>query len=270
MIKLAVLIATYARDDPEALSAALISIIHQEIPIDHTINIYLGIDGPIGHELESVINGYTSHLHQIVRSTNNEGLASTLNKLIRCLGEEDFVFRMDADDICLPLRFRYQLDFLREHLDIDIVGTDIIEWDRATNSRRLVSFAHDHEDALRKIVRRVPVAHPTVCFRRQVFNKVPGYPEITGNEDIAMWFECLRKGIRFGNVHLPLLQFTINESFWSRRSVAKALTEFNCYLRGIWHLHKFTWRYIYPIARFFVRISPVWLMKILYNSSFRT
>lgn len=269
MTSLAVLIATYSRDEPAFLEAALSSVLEQHLTIDHVIHVYLGIDGPIGTELEAIIDRFSSRLHCIVRSPVNEGLAATLNKLISHLGDEPFVFRMDADDLSLPQRFQRQIDFMREHSDVDIVGTDITEWDRTTDRRRLVVFARDHKDAIRKISRRVPVAHPTVCFRRRVFDIVPQYPMVSGNEDIAMWSECLLKGLRFGNVHEPLLQFTINASFWSRRSFSKALSEFKCYVKVIWHLHGFTWLYIYPFARLLVRVSPRSVSKFLYDSSAR-
>ena len=269
MINSAVLIATYERDDPVLLDIALRSVLDQTLPEGHNVRVYLGVDGPISPQLETVIANFDEQLHHIIKSPFNEGLAATLNKLINCLEDESFVFRMDADDLSLPLRFWRQLDHLGQHSDVDIVGTDIIEWDAANDSRRIVTYARDHEDAKRKISRRVPVAHPTVCFRRRVFDVVPHYPMVPGNEDIAMWFECLSKGIRFGNVHEPLLQFTISEGFWSRRRFTKAISEFRCYVTGIWFLNKYTLDYIYPLARFILRLGPQWLSRLAYNSKFR-
>lgn len=269
MTSLAVLIATYHRDDHILLDAALRSVLDQQLLARPAVHVYLGVDGPIGPELEAVIETLSPRIHCVVRSQFNKGLAATLNELIDRLGDESFVFRMDADDLSLPLRFQRQIDFLQNHPDVDIVGTDITEWDCTTGRRRLITFARDHDDAVRKISRRVPVAHPTVCFRRSVFDAVHQYPLVSGNEDIAMWFECLRNGLRFGNVHQPLLQFTINSEFWARRSFAKAFSEFKCYVRGIWQLQGWTWHYVYPVARLLVRVSPWWVSKFLYGTSAR-
>lgn len=270
MSSLAVLMAVYRHDDPILLDIALRSTLGQQLPIDHKIHLYLGVDGPIGPELEAIVASHAEQLHRIVRSPDNEGLAATLNKLIRVLGDESYVFRMDADDLSLPTRFRTQLDFLLNHPDVDIVGTDIIEWDRVSGQRRQVAFARDHADAVRKISRRVPVAHPTVCFRRHVFDTVPQYPSVPGNEDIAMWFECLRAGLRFGNVHESLLLYSIGANFWSRRSFAKAMSEFRCYASGIWMLHGYSWQYVYPVARLLVRICPRFISKLLYDTTMRS
>lgn len=269
MIALAVIIATYYRDDPALLDTALRSVLDQQLPNDYSVHIYLGIDGPLSVELEAVVERISPQIHRIVRSELNEGLAATLNKLIREIEDEAFVFRMDADDVSLPHRFQQQLDFLEKNPNIDIVGTDIIEWNRTTGHRRIVAFAFDHDEAVRKISRRVPVAHPTVCFRRRVFSAVQQYPAVSGNEDIAMWFQCLKNNLRFGNVHEPLLQFTIDEKFWARRSFGKAFSEFKCYVRGIWHLNGFTWQYAFPIARLLVRLSPKWVSQFLYRTSAR-
>lgn len=268
MINLAVLIATYEKDDPVLLDIALRSVLNQSLPECHGIHVYLGVDGPINPRLESVIANFDEQIHCVIKSPSNEGLAATLNKLINCLEDEIFVFRMDADDLSMPLRFWRQIDYLNLHSDVDIVGTSIIEWDATNNSRQIVTFARDHDDAKKKISRRVPVAHPTVCFRRRVFDVVPYYPMVPGNEDIAMWFECLSKGLRFGNVHEPMLQFTINAGFWSRRSFKKSFSELRCYLAGIWALNKCTLDYIYPLARFIMRLSPQWVSKLAYRSKF--
>lgn len=270
MIYLAVFLAIYKNDDDELFDRAIQSIFDQNIPVGYEIRIYLGIDGPIGNNLERVIKKYEEKIYLIYRSNSNQGLAKTLNSLILNLESEAFIFRMDSDDFSLPNRFRNQLKFFKNHPDIDIVGTDIHEWDFESNIYRFVSYAFNHDDAFRKITRRVPVAHPTVCFRRSVFSVVDKYPEVRENEDIAMWFNCMKAGLRFGNVHKPLLIFSLNKSFWDRRSFPKALKEFKCYMRGIWMLYGFSWRYIFPILRLLLRISPTFLSKFLYKSRLRS
>ncbi len=269
-INIAVLISVYRNDNSELFYNALQSIINQKLPANFVTRIYLGVDGPIDSELESVIECSKGHIYYTLRSLSNIGLAAILNKLIQHLNNETLIFRMDSDDISMPDRFISQINFLNDHPDVDIVGTDIIEIDVVSNIQRIVSFAIDHDDAIRKIPLRVPVAHPTVCFRRHVFSLVPQYPHINGNEDIAMWFACINKGLRFGNVHTPLLKFTINQNFWSRRSFSKSVSEFHCYCFGIWKMHKLTWLYIFPFIRLLVRLSPQWVSKFLYYSKIRS
>jgi hypothetical protein len=149
--------------------------------------------------------------------------------------------------------------------DVDILGTDIVEVDETTGSRRVIQFPAGSEDVILSIARRVPVAHPTACFRRRVLDHVGGYPLSPGNEDIALWFACLREGFRFDNVRQPLLEFRITEGFWARRSLRKAFRELGCYTRGIWATNRWTWRYAYPLARFAMRVAPQWASHLAYG-----
>lgn len=135
--------------------------------------------------------------------------------------------------------------------------------------RRLVNFARSHEDAVRKIHWRVPVAHPTVCFRRSVLQTLGGYPPTPMNEDVALWFECIAHGFKFGNLQEPLLDFTVSESFFKRRGSKKAFGEFLVYTRGIWKIFGLTWKYIIPMIRLVFRLLPTSLQKQGYQSNFR-
>ena len=159
--------------------------------------------------------------------------------------------------------------FLEATPDIDILGTAI--WERSSDgTRRLVRFAKGPEDSRRRIDRRVPVAHPTVCMRRRVLDRVGSYPERRGNEDISMWFKCLAAGFRFSNLPDPWLDFTVTDAFWKRRSVRKAFIEFQSYAEGIWCLDGLTWRYLFPLARLLLRLSPERVSRWLYASHLRT
>lgn len=264
----AVLMALYGGDHPDLFERALISVLKQTLPHNFELHVYLGIDGPISPELESVVKKYETQLYLVSRSTENIGLARTLNRLISARGSELYFFRMDADDVSLPGRFFAQLTYLETRLDIDILGTAINEC-TSEGSRRLVHFAKGPEESRRNIYWRVPVAHPTVCIRRRVFDWVNNYPVHRGNEDIAMWFKCLEQGFRFDNLSDAWLDFTITDSFWKRRSIHKSFVEFQTYVEGIWRLDGITWRYIFPLARLLFRLSPKWLSQILYASRLR-
>lgn len=266
-LSIATLISVYGGDAPPLLAAALDSILAQQFTRDVTSRIYLAIDGPVSDDMERVIFERSDRIHRIVRIGRNGGLARALNSLIVQLNDEDFVFRMDADDVSLPTRYQTQLDRFQCDPPVHILGTDIVEHDEATGCKRLVSFAHDHEDAIAKLSWRVPVAHPTVCFRREVLRAVPAYPTTGTNEDVAMWFRCAHAGFRFANVHEPLLEFRISSNFWRRRSVGKAFSELRCYFGGIWLLEGVTWKYVLPILRFGLRLAPLGVVKWAYKST---
>lgn len=257
------LLPVYFGDEPEALDRALSSIVNQRFTRPVLSRLYVGVDGPVPEPLEQVLAHWQASIFRIERLPRNMGLASVLNRLIHVLAEEALVFRMDADDHSMPERYQKQIDYLEEHLDIDIVGTDILEVDTLHRKTKRIAFG-GNGDVRKELCRRVPVAHPTVCFQRHVLDRIGGYPDRRGNEDVAMWFRCAQEGFRFGNVREPLLKFTVNADFWKRRGWSKAFGEFRCYTQGIVQLHGLTWRLLYPVARLIMRILPASLSRTLY------
>ena len=269
-VPVATLMSVYAGDRPDQFSEALASVLQQELDSTVESRIYLGVDGPVPQALDRAIAQHADRLFLVFRADRNRGLARTLNALISHLHDEQFVFRMDADDIALPQRYRHQLEYMRRHPDIDILGTAITEFDEASGDERVVHFARGPEDAVARIHKRVPVAHPSVCIRRRVFSAIPGYPTHGTNEDVALWFECIARGFRFDNLTDSLLRYRVSDNFWKRRGVHKALSELTCYLRGIRAVRgPLTLDYLFPLMRFLLRLSPRFVSRLAYRSSFR-
>ncbi|MFQ3251757.1 MAG: glycosyltransferase involved in cell wall biosynthesis [Loktanella salsilacus] len=269
MIIVAVLIGLYGRDDAQKFETALLSVAYQELPRDHILHIYIGVDGPLTEALEEILARHVDKIFLISRSDANIGLAKTLNRLITLRGDEEFFFRMDADDESLPGRFKAQLAYLELNPAVDILGTAILECVEGSEPR-LVRFAKGPDDARRNIAWRVPVAHPTVCMRRIVLDRVHSYPDRRGNEDVSMWFKCFENKMRMDNLPDAWVRFNITSDFWERRSTKKAFSECGAYLEGIWRLDGITWRYAYPFARLIFRLSPKWISKQVYASRLRS
>jgi glycosyltransferase involved in cell wall biosynthesis len=269
-MNVAVIMSVYRMESPQLFARAIDSVLNQDVDPSVRIKVYLGVDGDVPQELRDVIKSYESRIYRVIWFEKNRGLARVLNDLIAALEGEDFVFRMDTDDFSYPNRFQRQLAYLQAHPDVDILGTSIVEVGEGTKAPRVIHFSRESERSARRyIARGVPVAHPTVCFRGEVFKKICGYPTVRNNEDIALWFLCLRNGLKFENLREPLYEFTVNKDFLRRRGLEKAFTEFLVYARGIWILHGFTFDYFYPIARFMLRLSPRFVQNFAYQSTLR-
>ena len=266
-VRIATLIAVCGNDSAISFAKALRSIIEQKFTRPISPRIYLAIDGPINTDIEQIVSVYAQNLHFIFRTDEKRGLAMALNSLIRHLADEEFVFRMDSDDESLPERYQKQIDKMLVDNDIDILGTSIIEVEqrRGGTRQRVVTFCRGPEDAVKNLCWRVPVAHPTVCFRRSVFRKIDAYPDLPANQDIALWFKCAKLGLKFDSLAEPLLKFNVNEDFWRRRGFKRAANEFRIYFCGVWSLHGFSWRLVPPICRLALRLMPTWMMRKAYD-----
>lgn len=263
--QLAVIMSVYHRDNPTQIREALDSIFSQSILNMDQIRLYLAVDGPVGPEIDQVIAEYESNIFRMFRLEANGGLAAALNILVQNLEGEPFIFRMDADDVSLPDRFEKQVSFMDRNPNIDILGGAILEFGEASPAARLVQYPLTNSAARRQIAFRSPVAHPTVCFRRRVFDTVGMYPEIKGNEDIAFWFKCMKAGMVFANLPDPVLRFRVSPGFWARRGLQKAQSELGCYLRGMNAIEGPSFRMAFPIMRFLFRLTPAPMRKLAYS-----
>jgi glycosyltransferase involved in cell wall biosynthesis len=228
----------------------------------------LGIDGPISSELLRAIDTVRPEIKLLVPFEHNRGVAAVVNDIILQLADEQFVFRMDADDESYPDRLQRQLDFMHSNPDIDLLGTALTER-RSDGPSRIVRFPEFHDEAISNLYWRVAIANPTVCFRRKVLDETGGYPIENLSEDLAMWFKCAKRGYRFANLQEPLLYFTIDENFWARRSVNRAWREYLVWTKGIWDLHGASWRLTLPLVRLAFRMSPKFFRRFAYGLALR-
>ena len=264
-MNVATLICVYGRDDPVLFERALVSIFEQKDIDGITHAVFLGVDGPISEQLECVVDKFRSKIFKIVRNGRSLGLAKALNILINDVLEFDFVFRMDADDFSYPYRYRRQLDFMASNPEVDVLGAAIREVsDKGSN---IVFFPLTPVEASNKIYYRVPLAHPTACIRNSVF-KSYRYPDSFCNEDLALWINLDKENYKFSNLPEVLLDFTVSQSFWSRRSVKKSVGEFILFWSVFQYKDVFIANRLLPVLRFILRISPSFISKFVYNSGF--
>lgn len=269
-MKISVLMSVYHADNSQHLEEALDSIWVDQIRKPDEI--VLVEDGPLGSDLEDVIENFQNKSEAPVinlKLERNSGLASALNKGVTvCSG--DLIARMDADDISAPERFKLQHDFFTSNPETDILGAAIQEF--SGDQKKLLTRYYPENLLLAKkyIPRASPFAHPTVVFRRKIFDAGFRYSEQTAScEDIELWFRLLAAGYNFSNLPIVLLNFRISNEFAGRRSSAKAVSELKVYWSGVIKLFGWNWRLIFPLARFAMRLTPKFVINYLYKSRIR-
>jgi len=65
-----------------------------------------------------------SRIENCRHQSANEGIGASLNRGLQ-LCQSEYVARMDADDISLANRFKYQVEYLDAHPDVVMLGTQI-------------------------------------------------------------------------------------------------------------------------------------------------
>ena len=110
---------------------------------------------------------------------SNRGIAPTSNFGIR-QARAEFVGRLDADDIAVPTRFERQVDYLRRHPEVAVVGSTAIHISEEGETLGLsIAGPPDTEtfEQLRRDGEVTMVLNGTSMIRRSVFESIGGYDE---------------------------------------------------------------------------------------------
>jgi glycosyltransferase involved in cell wall biosynthesis len=134
----------------------------------------------------------------IIRMPRNQGITRALNTGLAWLQQRRdalFVARLDCGDICATTRFERQVAFLRQHPDIDLVGSWCIFTNYATGLSYRYSTPTEHKSIARGMYFRNIFIHPTVMWRSEIVEKAGIYPESFPHaEDYGFFYEIINKG----------------------------------------------------------------------------
>lgn len=219
MAALVVIMSVYKNDKLKFLKESVQSILNQTFS---QFDYYIAFDGPVASDIDNYITSIVDSRIRLFRLVKNEGLANTLNYLLKIiLNNPDYqlIARMDADDISLSERFAKQLAFLSENPDIACVGCWYQEIDESGKHLADRKLPIDHASLKKRYYTRTPFAHSSVIYRRQLIEKSGLYPTDTVlMEDNVLWGKALKEGFRFANVPEYLLKFRKDKLFYIRRS----------------------------------------------------
>ncbi|KAB3522667.1 glycosyltransferase [Corynebacterium sp. zg254] len=234
-----VLLTTYHRTRPEDLTWALRSLQEQTLPAAQVVIV---ADGPIGEDLRHIIEDFTTTYsatggtaHSVFTPRNQGSAAASNEGLPHCT--EEFIARLDSDDLAAPTRFEKQIQFLRGNPTIDVLGTSVAEFDDAlwaswiknkdahtaihtltqmgTTSRVL---PETHRQIVRYARINSPLNHPSVMMRREALEEVGGYQPVHLMEDYDLWARMIAAGKTLHNLPEPLTYFRASEAMFDRRT----------------------------------------------------
>jgi glycosyltransferase involved in cell wall biosynthesis len=171
-------------------------------------------------ELLLVDDGSTDESLQIAQSIDdprvrllpsdgkNRKLAARLNQIARNARGE-YLARMDADDLCHPLRLERQLRFLREHPEVDIVGgaSCILDPQGRPAKKFVVSLTHE-QIFKRKFTSGISVVHPCLFAKTEWWRRWPYDENNYRSQDYELWLRTCKDNV-FAN--MPGIYYYTNE-----------------------------------------------------------
>jgi len=167
---------------------------------------------------EEVIKSFSDSRIIYEKNDSNKGLVYTLNKGVdKAVGK--YIARMDGDDICMPERFRKQIDYLEQNGKVDVLATIVTLIDENDQVKGIwpADLKNIHEKEIR---RQLPkdncIAHPTVIGKVSVFKKYKYNQTQSQSEDYDLWLRLLNDNVIIHKLGEPLLLHRILPGSFTR------------------------------------------------------
>lgn len=215
--KYSVLMSVYINEKPKYLKEAINSMLNQTVPPDEFVIIE---DGCLTKELELVIEEYKSkykNLFKIIKIKTNVGLAKALATGIKACKNE-YIARMDSDDIAISERCEKELKILNENKQIDVVGSIVANFDNNIDNIMCYHILPENNSDIYEFAKkRNPCIHSSIMMKKSKVLEVGNYSGNLYFEDYDLWIKMLRKGYQFYNIQDVLIYMRTEESFFKRR-----------------------------------------------------
>jgi len=159
---------------------------------------------------------------KVYRNGKNLGRARSLNKLTAlCQGK--YIARMDADDLCAPLRIEKQVELLESKPWIDLAGTGICYLDGCDHPVGYTQVPQDHEQICRHPSRTFGLCHGSVLGRKVWFERNRYDESLKIAVDFNLWLRTYQKSV-FSNIPAPLYFYRLDNSFHIKKLTSARMT----------------------------------------------
>ncbi|MEG3300769.1 glycosyltransferase [Streptococcus suis] len=194
----------------------------------------------------------------------NKGLNETLNDCLN-IAKGEYIARMDADDISLPMRFQKQVEFLDSNPELAFVGTNMIHFDDSGDwgISTLIKIPQKKD-----MVKGSSFSHPSILMRRSALLQVGGYtvsPRLLRVEDYHLWIKMYEYGFYGYNLREPLIKFRDDKDAQARRTISNRLNEIYVKHLAIHKLKLPIYNYVYIMKPLLLILVPASLYKLLHQ-----
>lgn len=196
----------------------------------------------------------------VLHNNNNKRLAYSLNECLKkCKGK--YIARMDADDESLPQRLERQVNFLEQHIEFDVVGSNRIIFD--SNGDKCIRYSPEYPDK-EILIKDTPFAHPTIMMRKEVYRALGGYVSSENTmraEDLDLWFRFYEKGYRGYNIQEPLYRYREGIDDYRKRSLKAGIETAKVFWAGYKKIDIPIIKRAYALKPIISAIVPNWIME---------
>lgn len=156
---------------------------------------------------------------KVVRLEKNGGRSNARNKGVEA-AQSDFIFTLDADDICLPDRVAKTLEYFKKNPGVDIAYSDCTNIDvwgdglifqdhEGNQGDTFKAMPFDIEKVKKTLLTHIP-CHSSMTVKKSVFEKVKYETGEYSTNCIDDWhFQVMahKAGFRFGPINRVLVRY---------------------------------------------------------------
>jgi len=144
---------------------------------------------------------------RVITSDIGLGIVLARNRLLS-EAKSDIVAILDADDICLPWRFKYELKALSRGFDF-VASTALIFGASLKPLPLLPQIPLGLEGSYFDLMlsSRNPIVHSTVIYKRQTVLRIGGYPDLIPGEDYSLWLKMAASGAKMSRLAFPTILY---------------------------------------------------------------
>ena len=213
-----VLMSVYSGENAEFFKQSLESLYVQTYPADEIV---LVCDGILNEALDNVISVYGEKFAgklKVHRLEKHGGTAKCANTGL-ALCKNEYIMKMDSDDICLKDRAEKQMTYLAQHPEISIIGSYIQEFNSDTGEDIATRCPPTENDEIRKFAkRRAPFNNQTLVYKKSLAVSIGGYSEeLERCEDYDFMVRMLIAGAIAANIPEVLVRYRVTSGNLNRR-----------------------------------------------------
>ena len=199
MPKVSVLMPVY--NGADYIAEAIDSIIAQTFSDWELI---IGDDGSTDNT-EKIVKSYSDNRIHYFRNAENKGHTFTKYSLLdKSTGS--YIAFLDADDIALPRRFEYQVDFMENNSACGLCGTWGIMINTKGEKMKNIVYVEKHEDIKCALLFSTVFLQSSLMVKRELYDEYYYDPKIQLVEDYN--FECLlAKVSKLANIPKKLIKY---------------------------------------------------------------
>jgi glycosyltransferase involved in cell wall biosynthesis len=169
--------------------------------------IYVINDGSTDQSLD-ILREFNDLRIIIVENKKNLGLIASLNEGLS-LARGKYIARMDADDLCMPDRFKKQVEYLEAHPEVSVLGTRAYYLDEESHVVYKIPYPKDGVGS--HLTYRNCLIHPSIMMRALTVGDQRYSNTALGFEDYDLWTRLSTQGLNIEILPQELLYYRVRQ-----------------------------------------------------------